>query len=500
MADYSWFNKRRQRSIDQLRPWSNNPRLNPEEQHVSLRDYIEDIIQEDGDKKSFMDLVRSIAVNGFIPADPIVVWKDEKNDRYYVAEGNRRVLALKLLRDPSKAPREIRGSVTRLASSWEKIDKIYVNIAPSFEDAEWYISQRNSTSSIQQKWSRLQQMRWIESLYDKYADTPDILEQKSSMSISEIEQIIRYIRLLNLVEEEQVKKALTEAEYMAATAHTFPITIFERFFNLTKVREKWGFEFEGTKITFKNKAGFLTAFTEVIRRIVSNKPDYKLDTRNVSAGDIEGLLDKLPQVDMNTADPYEVGAKKGEEQEFEDQQENPAPKPKTKSLKGDVNRNKLILECYRLNTTEARLNQLFSELKRLSVNSYTSVSAAAVRIFLDLAVLDFIHSEGLEAQMCKDFKCDFKKIILKSRIDYLSRKSRLKSNKKACKILKDLINEKETYTLDILNGYVHSNATEYLNKQYLNGFWDHIFPLLQAVLDISEDSEKLINSIETRVF
>jgi hypothetical protein len=33
MADYSWFNKRRQRSIDQLRPWSNNPRLNPEERY-----------------------------------------------------------------------------------------------------------------------------------------------------------------------------------------------------------------------------------------------------------------------------------------------------------------------------------------------------------------------------------------------------------------------------------------------------------------------------------
>ena len=26
MADYSWFNKRRQRSIDQLRPWSKNPK------------------------------------------------------------------------------------------------------------------------------------------------------------------------------------------------------------------------------------------------------------------------------------------------------------------------------------------------------------------------------------------------------------------------------------------------------------------------------------------
>lgn len=47
--------------------------MNPEEQHVNLRDFVEDIIQEDGDKANFMDLVRSIATNGFIPADPIVV-------------------------------------------------------------------------------------------------------------------------------------------------------------------------------------------------------------------------------------------------------------------------------------------------------------------------------------------------------------------------------------------------------------------------------------------
>lgn len=332
-------------------------------------------------------------------------------------------------------------------------------------------------------------MRWIESLYDKYSDTTDILEQKSSMSMSEIEQIIRYIRLLNLVEEEQVKNALTDAEYRAATAHTFPITIFERFFNLTKVREKWGFEFDGDKITFVNKAGFLTAFTEVIRRIVSNKQDYKLDTRNVSADKIDELLEKLPQVDITTADPYEVGAKTESESEDQGQPESLAPKPKHRSLKGDLNRNKLILECYHLNTTEARLSQLFGELKRLSVNSYTSVCAAAVRIFLELAILDYIQSEGLEAQMRKDFKNDFKKIILKSRIDYLSRKSRLKDNPKAKKILGDLINEKERYTLDVLNGYVHSKDTEYLNKQYLNGFWDHIFPLLQAMLDITEVSE-----------
>lgn len=487
--DYSWFGKRYQRSIDQLRPWNRNPRLNPDVQYVNTSDYVEDLIADNGDKTSFMELIRSIATNGFIPADPIVVWQDEKNKHYYVAEGNRRVLALKLLREPNRAPREIRSAVTRLANSWERIDKIAVNIAPTFADAEWYISQRNSASSIQQKWSRLQQMRWIESLYEKYGDDQETLVLKSNLSMGEIEQIIRIVRLLNLTEEEQVKSGQTDEEYRLATAHTFPITIFERFFNMAIVRQKWGFDFEGTKITFKNKAGFLTAFTAVIRRMVSKDDAVKLDTRNVSAGRMEELLGELPQVDLGTSDPYEVGEKKEPEQEKEAQQENPTPKPKPKEMKGALNRNRLVLECYELNTTEARLAQLFGELKKLSVNSYVSVAAAAVRIFLDLAIVDYVQSEGLVREFQKHDGRELKQIQLKTRIDYLLKYSKLKDNKNVAKILRDLMNDEKPFNLDVLNGYVHSKSTEYLNKQYLNGFWDHIFPLLEALLDIREKPE-----------
>lgn len=490
MADYSWFNKRYQRSIDQLRPWSGNPRLNPEEQHTSLRDFIEDIIQEDSDKKNFLELLRSIAKNGFIPADPVVVWQNPDDGRFYVAEGNRRVLALKLLREPNKAPRDIRGTVKGLSRIWLRIDKIQVNIAPTFEDAEWYISQRNSTSSIQRKWSRLQQMRWVEGLYEKYADDPDTLVEKTNLSLGEIETFIRIIRLLNLVNEEGVKTNLTPNEYRDATAHTFPITVFERFFNIAKVREKWGFDYEGTTITFKNKAGFLVAFTEVIKRIVSTNLSIKLDTRNVSADRIDGLLETLPQVNLDASDPFKVGEKSEPESNPEPEPEpQPEPKPTHKEQKGNIYRNKLILSFYQLNTSEARLSQLFYELKRLSVNSYVSVCAAAVRVFLDLAVLDFIQSEGLEDDVKSRFHHELRQVPLKTRLDYLSRCSKLKDNAKAVKVLKGLINEKETYNLDILNGYVHSKDTEYLNKTILNGFWDHIFPLFQSMLDITEDPE-----------
>ena len=491
MADYSWFNKRNLRSIEQLRPWSGNPRLNPAEQHATLSDFIEDIIQEDSDKKNFMELLRSIAKNGFIPADPIVVWQNPEDGRYYVAEGNRRVLALKLLRDPNKAPRDIRGTVKSLSRIWSRIDKIQVNVAPSFEDAEWYISQRNSTSSIQRKWTRLQQMRWVEGLYEKYAEDPDTLVEKTNLSLSEIETIIRTIRLLNLVSEEEVKTNLTPTEYSDATAHTFPITVFERFFNIAKVREEWGFDYDGTAITFKNKSGFLAAFTEVIKRIVSTNLSVKLDTRNVSADKIDDLLETLPKVNLESPDPYKVGGKDDSQPEPEPEPEpQPAPRPTRREQKGNVYRNKLILSFYHLNTSEARLDQLFNELKRLSVNSYVSVCAAAVRVFLDLSVLDFIQSEGLEEDVRKRFHNDLKQVPLKTRLDYLSRCSKLKDNAKAVKVLKGLINVKETYNLDILNGYVHSKDTEYLNKTILNGFWDHIFPLLQAMLNITEDPEE----------
>lgn len=147
---FDWLEKKTPRSVDQLRLWNQNPRLNPEEKHITLSDFTEDLIAEDKEKKYFFDLLKSISAE-YIPADPIIVWKDEESQKFYVAEGNRRVLALKLLNDPNKAPKSIRAYVRNLAKDRVPIDKIKVNVAPSFEDAEWYICQRNSMTTLQQK-------------------------------------------------------------------------------------------------------------------------------------------------------------------------------------------------------------------------------------------------------------------------------------------------------------------------------------------------------------
>ena len=236
MDIYDWLSKRTPRSVDELRPWPENPRLNPEETHVTTSDYVEDIISEKADRENFCDLVKSIAERGFIPADPIVVWQNPDNKKFYVAEGNRRILALKILRDPDKAPRSIRAIVRKYSALIDlaSIKKVQVSVAPSFDSAEWYINQRNNTSSLQRPWSRVQQQRWIASLYEKYEGNIDQILSITNLDKSEIEGYIRILKLKDFINIPEIKNELSPNEYARANSYKFPITIldFQRF-NIT---------------------------------------------------------------------------------------------------------------------------------------------------------------------------------------------------------------------------------------------------------------------------
>lgn len=156
----------------------------------------------------------------------------------------------------------------------------------------------------------------------------------------------------------------------------------------------------------------------------------------------------------------------------------------TKYLKGNPDRNKLILSIYHLNTSSTRLLGLFNELKRISL-SYSNTVSASLRIFLDLAVLNYIETEGLENSIKTQYRSDLREVTLKKRLEYI------KTNKLTGKpqtIVNRLLDESTQYSLDVLNGYIHGQDTHYLNKQFLNGFWDFLFPLFEVLLEIKEDN------------
>lgn len=294
---YEWLNKKTPRAVDQIRLWGENPRLNPEENHLTLSDFAEDLTAEKADRDDFYALVNSIVEDGFVPADPIVVWQNEANQKFYVAEGNRRLVALKLLREPHKAPQSIRSFIRKSSDKMNltEIEKIYVNVAPTFEDAEWYINQRNSSSSLQRKWSSEQQRRWISSLYEKYEGDIEKIISVTKLSKSDLESIIRLLKIKDYVKLDEVKGKLTEEEFALANSYRFPITILERFFNFVDVKDRWGLVYDGIEVNIiSNKLSFYNAFAELIKRIVNNNDD-KINTR-LTKDDLESVLASLPIV------------------------------------------------------------------------------------------------------------------------------------------------------------------------------------------------------------
>jgi len=509
---YEWLVKKTPRSVDQLRLWPENPRLNPEETHLTLKDFAEDLTLETADKDDFYDLIKSIVKDGFVPADPVVVWKNIENDRYYVAEGNRRLTALKLLRDPEKAPKSIRSFVRNESNKIDiaTIEKIYVNVAPTFEDAEWYINQRNSSSSLQRRWTRIQQQRWISTLYEKYDSDLDKVLSITKLSKSDIEGFIRILKLKDLIKLDEVKNKLTSEEYEKANSYKFPITILERLFNFSDTKERWGIDFDGIEVIIKsNKSSFYSLYSELIKRIV-NDSDNKINTR-INKEHLNEIFESLPEVSFEenitnitsnlqnehnsdgsiildnsinnngniTNNDSNITNSGNGNPNGATQNVQPVT---VQNLKNNPNRHKLVLSIYELNTDSYRLLGLFNEFKKISL-TYNNTVAASIRVFLDLAVFKYIETENLEVALRTQYKDDLKNIQLKKRLEYI------KINKlsgKSQNIVSRLLDPSTEYSLDVLNGFIHSQDSHYTSKKFLNSFWDFLFPLLQILLDIKE--------------
>lgn len=458
----------------------------------SMRDYIEELLSDKSEKDSFIQLIISIADKGFIPADPIVVWKNPEDGHFYVAEGNRRVLALKLLRTPKKAPKSIRPLIQECSSriSLNDIQKIPVCIAPSLEDSVWYINARHNSSSLQKPWSRIQQQRWNSKLYKDYHGNIEQILAVISGDKNTIESDIRILKLIDLVRLPEVKQHMTEDNYAKVISHKFPISILERFFNYAPVRKQWNIVFDGTDVIIKSeKNSFCAAYAELLKRIVTGEGDIKINTR-MTVDQAPAILNSLPTVIASESDMMleETAQQVLENSDFIcnrlSKTVGDSPK-KSPILKNDKNRNKLILPIYKLKSEDAKLTDLFEELKKLSVSQYPTCICAALRIFLDISIRLYIISEGWKDEVARKFKCDFKETTLKQRLSFV--KDKIKPGKEQ-QIVTRLLNSQNPYSLDVLNCYVHSSETHYELKQFMNGFWDFLFPLFQKILCIEDVS------------
>ena len=147
-------------NIDKLEFDKQNPRLSTTVKESEIIKYL-------ATKTGIEDLMISIGENGFFPGEAIVV--TPANGKYTVLEGNRRLAALRLLRDPDLAGN--RRSITRASEdSKNKPTDIPAYIVNSRDDALQYLGFRHISGV--QRWDPLAKARYLKSLFEQASGEP----------------------------------------------------------------------------------------------------------------------------------------------------------------------------------------------------------------------------------------------------------------------------------------------------------------------------------------
>lgn len=505
-----WWEKRTPRSVDYLKLWKENPRFDTadSQSRIKIADFVEEIISEPSDKTSFFELIKSIIKLGFMDFEPIVVWKDE-SDRYVVAEGNRRMLALKLLRSPEKAPKSIRKFILQQSKLIDRndIEKVQVCVAPSLEATRWYVLQRHSTSSIQKPWQRLQQQRFIVSLYDEYNQDIEKIISVTGFSRSEIIQALRYVQLRDLATRKQVTDLMSVEEKELIYSNRISMTILERWFASELVRERWGVQFDGMKVKItSNEDSFLHAYGKFLKlmfNVESNDLEFVVNTRSIPERN-DRIFEVLPEVtfpasgeekelqtSINSGDSEPLTMEGGSPNGSPTNIDSNTSEGNTDQSVDDVivtkhknDRRRVVTSSTTIQVQSSKLNGLFTEMKRVPVHRYVHSSSITLRVFLDLSVDDYIRRGELDKLMAKEHKKDYNHTILQQRLKFLC-DNHVKDSQ-ANKVIHKLLQPNNEHSLDTLNSYMHGHETHKIDYRFVNGFWDMLTPLLKVLIDLKE--------------
>jgi hypothetical protein len=99
--------------------------------------------------KKLLELARDIAENGLSPLERFMVFREDPNDEpadanYVVAEGNRRLCAVKLLKDPKRAPSTMRDAFKRAKAKFTVPRSIEVVIEEDEDERRKWIERAHA--------------------------------------------------------------------------------------------------------------------------------------------------------------------------------------------------------------------------------------------------------------------------------------------------------------------------------------------------------------------
>jgi hypothetical protein len=309
-------------------------------------------------------LAEDILEAGLNPSDlPMILPIDGDSGRYLVLEGNRRMVALKILHEPELIPNDMKSFMAKIKKlSDAHIIPEYVTCAVFVTPEEAYDWIRLKHTGENQgigtvTWDGIQAERFRE-----YMGKPSIALQT-----------IEYVKAKGNLSNEQMSKV-----------DDLAITNVARLINDPDVKDFLGISFENGSIQ-----SYLPE-EEVVKGLKKIVLDVAEERINVN--DIRGKDDRANYISNFTSEETPDKTKAGitlKVLDFTKATSSP-PIKLPRSKLNPATRKKLIPGSFSVKINETRINTIYWELKRLDL-TYSNAVAVLLRVFLELSLDPFIE-------------------------------------------------------------------------------------------------------------
>jgi hypothetical protein len=351
---------------------TDNPRLT--EVIEGQRDLIRAIVENQKDK--LLKLAADIVENGLNPSDrPLVVQAPGDPSRYIVLEGNRRVAAVRILESPDVIDGAVSPTLDKRFRTLSReylsdpIDSVDCVVFDSIEEADHWRELRHTGENEGAGvvgWGAAEQLRFRSRR-----------GKKKEYSLQALDFLV------------------SSGEMEPEEANAVPITSLKRLLSNPQIRDRLGLEMEhGTLYTRFDTAEVAASLGYIARDLASGR---------VRTGDIyyrQQRLNYINELDESifpdTSQP--TAARRTLEEAAQSEavaRKQKGGPPKRRSVSIKRKRDRLIPRQCVLQISNARVNEIYRELKQLKVSEFPNAVSVLFRVFLELSLDEYRDAHNL---------------------------------------------------------------------------------------------------------
>lgn len=335
----------------------------------SERDVIDWMLKELG--KEIFNLAQDIAIHGLSPIDRVLVMPKSKNN-FTVMEGNRRVLAVKLLNNPSLA------DGTKWESKYETLKKDYKGSIPKVLEVVSINDRAEVLRLIKARHLGRDQGRGV---------IPWNPQDSARAQRRESGQAVRYEESLQIIDY-AVEHGLLGRESEKLRDTKFPITTLERLLKDQAVCSQLG-------INYKPGVGWVfdlvpaeahKGLTRILKDLIKKEKTVSdLKNKELRQRYLSGLGSDLPSQKSRLETPLPITSVPADVSRL----------AKSKVRVQDPTTRKYLINDS-INVSDQLIARTFIELKKIEISEFPRATMGLIRVFFEQSIDAYLKKNSLQ--------------------------------------------------------------------------------------------------------